>query len=81
MNKLRLAEFTLEENIDLGIMDFEYRTEYEKATEIKNGYFHCFGNIVEILNGENIPIIYGIIEDIKTKQIYHVIPRRIKFLD
>lgn len=79
MRDLRKVTFTLEGQEDLGYLDYETEEERENATKQREGFFHCWGNEVNFVDGKQIERVVGIVEENETHKIYHVTPKRIIF--
>ncbi|WP_301869076.1 hypothetical protein [Bacteroides caecimuris] len=79
-DELRKVEYTLEDSENAGLMDYEKESEREEITKTRKGLFHRWGDEIQIDNGKFYPVTFGIVEDSQTHQIYHIVPKRIKFL-
>ncbi len=79
-NELRKVEYTLESSNDLGLLDYENDSKREEITKTRKGLFHRWGDEIQIDNGKSFPVTFGIVEDSQTHEIYHIVPKRIKFL-
>lgn len=81
MENLRKVKFTLEGQVDLGFHDYGNDEEREKITKEREGLFHAWGKEILPDNGRSIEQEVGIVEEVKTGKIYHVIPKRIVFVE
>lgn len=82
-DELREVEYTLESSYDLGLMDYpdENGLSQEEATKIRKGLFHRWADEVQIVNGEYYTTTFGIVEDNESHKVYHIVPKRIIFLN
>lgn len=81
MENLRKVKFTLEGQVDLGVFDYDNDQEREEITKERDGLFHAWGNEILTDNGRSIEQEVGIVEEVETGKIYHVIPKRIVFVE
>ena len=81
MENLRKVKFTLEGQVDLGLSDYDNDEEREKITKEREGLFHAWGKEILPDNDSSIGQEVGIVEEVETGRIYHVIPKRIVFVE
>lgn len=81
MENLRKVKFTLEGQVDLGFLDYDNDEEREKITKEREGLFHAWGKEILPDNDRSIEQEVGIVEEVETGRIYHVIPKRIVFVE
>ena len=81
MENLRKVKFTLEGQVDLGFLDYDNDEEREKITKEREGLFHACGKEILPDNDRSIEQEVGIVEEVETGRIYHVIPKRIVFVE
>lgn len=81
MENLRKVKFTLEGQVDLGLSDYDNDEEREKITKEREGLFHAWGKEILPDNDRSIEQEVGIVEEVETGRIYHVIPKRIVFVE
>lgn len=85
MKNLRIVKFTLEGQDDMTAGDYMVNMsakEADETTKIRNGYFHTWGNeFFWNANDEKfVERIIGVVEEIENGKVYHIIPKRITFL-
>ena len=80
-DELREVEYTLESSCELGFNDYENDTEREKITKKRKGLFHRWADEIQIVNGEYYTTTFGIVEDNESHKVYHIVPKRIIFLN
>ena len=80
MENLRKVKFTLEGQDDLGLKDYENDAEQERTTKERDGQFHTWGNECFWNDGKLIEQVIGVVEEIETGKVYHIIPKRITFV-
>ena len=67
--------------MDLGLGDYENDAEREEKTKERDGQFHAWGN--ECFwdeEGKLVEQVIGVVEEIETGKVYHIIPKRITFV-
>ncbi len=80
MENLRKVKFTLEGQVDLGLMDYKDEAELEEKTKERDGWFHTWGNECFRNDEKLIEHVVGVVEETETGKIYHVIPERMYFV-
>ena len=81
MENLRKVKFTLEGQVDMGLSDYDNDEEREEITKERDGFFHAWGKEIIPDNDRSIEQEVGIVEEVETGKIYHVIPKRIVFVE
>ena len=83
MQNLRTVKFTLESQEDMTVGDHATgmsEKESEEITKTRDGYFLAWGNECFWNTGKLIERVVGIVEEIETGKVFHVIPKRITFV-
>ncbi len=85
MENLKIVRFTLEGQEEMSVGDYWENMPEEKTEEItklRNGYFHTWGNesFWNLEEGKSVERVIGVVEEIETGIVYHVIPKRITFV-
>ena len=80
MENLRKVKFTLEGNEELGLFDYTPEEAAETTTN-REGLFHTWGTEIISADGKCLDQSIGIVEGVSSGKVYHVIPKRITFLD
>ena len=80
MKNFRKVKFTLEGIEELGLFDYIPEEASEKTTT-REGLFHTWGTEIISVDGKCLEQSIGIVEEVSSGKVYHVIPKRITFLD
>jgi hypothetical protein len=83
MEQLQKVIYTLEGEKTIRLSEAGNEREKERLKEMqkeREGLFHRFGDRIVIIDGQNYPETYGIVQDGETGEVKSVCPIRIKFI-